>query len=90
MAHNILARAATGAALAVVLASVSAPVAQAAPAPASPGTGALAGPLALDNLLSLNFLAPTVRDAKRQVSGLVSGLSPAPANASGGLGRLLK
>ncbi|MEV0415153.1 hypothetical protein AB0I68_31250 [Streptomyces sp. NPDC050448] len=64
-------------------------VAVSAPAAARQGTDTLAGPLALDNLLSLNFLAPTVRDAKRQVSGLVSGLSPAPANASG-LGRLLK
>ncbi|WP_328923662.1 hypothetical protein OG429_02825 [Streptomyces sp. NBC_00190] len=63
--------------------------AQAAPATARQGADSLAGPLALDNLLSLKFLAPTVRDAKRQVGGLVSGLSPAPASASG-LGRLLK
>ncbi|MFK0252465.1 hypothetical protein [Streptomyces sp. NPDC090445] len=85
MTSSTLTRAAGGAALAVVLALVSAPTTQAAPAAARQG----AGPLALDNLLSLNFLAPTVRDAKRQVGGLVSGLSPAPAHASG-LGGLLK
>ncbi|MGZ9934843.1 hypothetical protein ACXNSR_33755 [Streptomyces sp. NC-S4] len=67
----------------------SAPTAQAAPAAAPQGIDSLAGPLRLDNLLTLGFLAPTVRDAKRQVTGLVSGLSPAPINASG-LSGLLK
>ncbi|MCF3182680.1 hypothetical protein IPZ70_22420 [Streptomyces polychromogenes] len=89
MAHNTFLRAAAGAALAVALSSVCAPAAQAAPVSARQGSDILAGPLALDNLLSLRFLTPTVRDAKRQVSGLVSGMSPTPANASG-LGRLLK
>ncbi|MFF3861433.1 hypothetical protein [Streptomyces sp. NPDC002209] len=89
MDHTTIIRVTAGAALAVVLASVSVPAAQAAPTAARKGVDTSAGPLALDNLLSLKFLAPTVRDAKHQVSGLVSGLSPAPANASG-LGFLLK
>ncbi|MFF1560880.1 hypothetical protein [Streptomyces sp. NPDC058279] len=56
-----------------------------------PGPRAQAGPLNLNNLLSLRFLTPTVRDAKQQVTGLNSGLSPAPANANAtGLGSLLK
>ncbi|MBW5485133.1 hypothetical protein [Streptomyces bambusae] len=88
MAHHTLARAAAGATLVLAVALVSAPTAHAAARPGG-AAGALAGPLSLDNLLSLGFLAPTVRDAKRQVSGLASGLSPAPANAAG-LGSLLK
>ncbi|MEV8536269.1 hypothetical protein [Streptomyces sp. NPDC051211] len=88
MAHHTAARIATGAALTVIVGLVSMPTVQAAEHP-SGGTGAVAGPLSLDNLLSLRFLAPTVRDAKRQISGLASGLSPAPAR-SVGLGSLLK
>ncbi|MGR4884279.1 hypothetical protein ACIPUC_33385 [Streptomyces sp. LARHCF249] len=49
----------------------------------------MAGPITLDNLLSLRFLSPTIRDAKRQIAGLASGVSPASANATG-LGSLLK
>ncbi|MGW7455818.1 hypothetical protein [Streptomyces sp. NPDC054787] len=85
MAHLTLARVVSGAALALAVGLASAPAAQAAPAPGRPS----AGPLSLDNLLSLRFLTPTVRDAKRQLTGVVSGLSPAPANATG-LGTLLK
>uniref|UniRef100_A0AAU2JSL4 Secreted protein n=1 Tax=Streptomyces sp. NBC_00049 TaxID=2903617 RepID=A0AAU2JSL4_9ACTN len=88
MAHHTAARIAAGAALTVLIGLVSMPTAQAAERP-SGGTGPLAGPLGLDNLLSLGFLAPTVRDAKQQVTGLVSGLSPAKAD-SAGLGSLLK
>ncbi|MFJ3726622.1 hypothetical protein ACIPYQ_29235 [Streptomyces sp. NPDC090045] len=88
MAHHIAARIATGAALAVLIGLVSMPTAQAAERP-SGGTGSVAGPLGVDNLLSLGFLAPTVRDAKRQISGLASGLSPAPASGVG-LASLLK
>ncbi|MFF5446331.1 hypothetical protein [Streptomyces sp. NPDC012888] len=88
MAHHNLSRVAAGAALAVVLGLVSAQAAQAAERPADP-LGSLVGPLSLDNLLSLGFLKPTVRDAKRQVSGLTSGLSPAPSNSTA-LGGLLK
>lgn len=80
MAHLTLARIVSGAALALAVGLASAPAAQAAPAP---------GPLSLDNLLSLRFLTPTVRDAKTQITDLASGLSPAPANAVG-LGSLLK
>ncbi|MEU9720551.1 hypothetical protein [Streptomyces sp. NPDC047976] len=87
MAHLNLARAVSGAALALAIGLAAAPTAQAAPAP-SAGTRA-AGPLSLDNLLSLRFLTPTVKDAKRQVSGLLTGLSPAPANSTA-LGGLLK
>ncbi|MCJ1678594.1 hypothetical protein MTF65_14795 [Streptomyces sp. APSN-46.1] len=89
MAHLTVARVVSGAALAITVGLVSAPTAQAAPAAERPSVGALAGPLSLDNLLSLRFLTPTVRDAKRQITGLASGLSPAPANAVG-LGHLLK
>ncbi|MFD9411963.1 hypothetical protein ACFWBN_33815 [Streptomyces sp. NPDC059989] len=85
MAHLTLARIASGAALALAVGLASAPAAQAAPAPERPS----ASPLSLDNLLSLRFLTPTVNDAKRQITGLASGLSPAPANATG-LGSLLK
>ncbi|MGW7462663.1 hypothetical protein [Streptomyces sp. NPDC054797] len=75
----------SGAALALAVGLASAPAAQAAAAPGRPS----ASPLGLDNLLSLRFLTPTVRDAKRQLTGVVSGLSPAPAHATG-LGSLLK
>ncbi|MFD9336639.1 hypothetical protein ACFWBF_19895 [Streptomyces sp. NPDC060028] len=77
------------AALAIAVGLVSTPTAQAAPSIDRSSTSALAGPLTLDNLLSLRFLTPTVRDAKRQITGLASGLSPTPANAAG-LGQLLK
>ncbi|MFJ3721523.1 hypothetical protein ACIPYQ_03015 [Streptomyces sp. NPDC090045] len=89
MAHLTVARIVSGAALAIAVGLASAPCAQAAPTPNRPGDSALAGPLSIDNLLSLRFLTPTVRDAKRQITGLASGLSPAPANATG-LGSLLK
>lgn len=89
MTHPTAARVVSGAALAIVLGLVSAPAAQAATSAERPSAGAQAGPLSLDNLLSLRFLTPTVRDAKRQITGLVSGLSPAPANVAG-LGQLLK
>lgn len=88
MVHLIIARIVSGAVLASVVGLTSASVAQAAPAVARSGDSALAGPLNVDNLLSLGFLTPTVRDAKHQVTGLVSGLSPAPARATG-LGSLL-
>ncbi|MEU9086271.1 hypothetical protein [Streptomyces sp. NPDC048357] len=87
MTHHTAARAAATAALTIAVALACAPAAQAAPRPG--GTGALAGPLSLDNLLSLRFLAPTVQDAKQQVLGLTSGLSPAKTSEAG-LGRLLK
>ncbi|MFF3618494.1 hypothetical protein [Streptomyces sp. NPDC002467] len=89
MAHHAAARIAAGAPLTVILGLISAPAAQAAPAAAPQGINSSAGPLSLDNLLSLGFLAPTVRDAKRQATGLVSGLSPTPTDASG-LSGLLK
>ncbi|MGR4879258.1 hypothetical protein ACIPUC_07485 [Streptomyces sp. LARHCF249] len=85
MAHLTFARIASGAALAIAVGLASAPAAQAAPPTGRPS----ASPLSVDNLLSLRFLTPTVRDAKRQITGLASGLSPAPANAVG-LGQLLK
>ncbi|MEU6755824.1 hypothetical protein [Streptomyces sp. NPDC046685] len=85
MAHLTVSRIMSGAALALVVGLASAPAAQAAPTPGRPS----ASPLSLDNLLSLRFLTPTVRDAKRQLGGLVSGMSPAPARATG-LGSLLK
>lgn len=84
MAHLNLARALSGAALALAIGLAAAPAAQAAPARPAP-----AGPLSLDNLLSLRFLTPTVKDAKHQVSGLLTGLSPAPASSTA-LGGLLK
>ncbi|MCB5180900.1 hypothetical protein [Streptomyces antimicrobicus] len=87
MTHCTVRRATAGAALAVVLALVCAPASQAAPA--HHGTGTTAGPLSLDNILSLRFLTPTVRDAKRQVGGLVFGMSPAPRDATA-LGGLLR
>ncbi|MCB5169935.1 hypothetical protein LG634_34680 [Streptomyces bambusae] len=92
MMHNTLARAAAGAALTVALCLVSAPAAQAAPGAARHGANLLTGPLSLDNLLSLRFLTPTVLDAKRQVTGLVSGMDPAQAAHPGasGLGGLIK
>ncbi|MCX5151637.1 hypothetical protein OHB36_33610 [Streptomyces sp. NBC_00320] len=89
MAHLTAARIVSGAALAVVVGLASAPSAQAAPTVNRPSDSALAAPLSVDNLLSLRFLTPTAQDAKRQIAGLVSGLSPAPANATG-LGSLLK
>ncbi|MFD0356212.1 hypothetical protein ACFVHW_21105 [Streptomyces sp. NPDC127110] len=90
MAHLTLARAVSGAALALAIGLAAAPAAQAAPAATRPAPAArAAGPLSLDNLLSLRFLTPTVQDAKRQVSGLLTGLSPAPANSTA-LGGLLK
>ncbi|WP_405980882.1 hypothetical protein [Streptomyces sp. NBC_00158] len=90
MAHLNLARALSGAALALAIGLAAAPVAQAAPAAtARPAPGTQAGPLGLDNLLSLRFLTPTVQDAKRQASGLLTGLSPAPASSTA-LGGLLK
>lgn len=89
MAHLTVARIVSGAALAISVALASAPCAQAAPTAERPAPTVQAGPLHLDNLLSLRFLTPTVRDAKRQITGLASGLSPAPANAVG-LGSLLK
>ncbi|MFG2874594.1 hypothetical protein ACGFYU_06220 [Streptomyces sp. NPDC048337] len=89
MTNHTAARIIAGAALTVLIGVVSVPAAQAAERPGGGIGGALAGPLSLDNLLSLRFLTPTVRDAKRQVTGLASGLSPAPAHAVG-LGRLLK
>ncbi|MCX5377796.1 hypothetical protein [Streptomyces sp. NBC_00091] len=89
MAHPTIARVVSGLALAITVGLVSAPTAQAVPAADRPSVGAPAGPLSLDNLLSLRFLTPTVRDAKHQITGLASGLSPAPANAVG-LGQQLK
>ncbi|MGE7390470.1 hypothetical protein ACQKM2_33825 [Streptomyces sp. NPDC004126] len=91
MAHLNLARAVSGAALALTIGLAAAPAAQAAPsAAARPApAGQAAGPLSLDNLLSLRFLTPTVQDAKRQVVGLVTGLSPAPTSSTA-LGGLLK
>ncbi|MFB7180440.1 hypothetical protein ACFCYI_22395 [Streptomyces sp. NPDC056257] len=88
MTHHTAARAAATAALTIAVALACAPAAQAAERPGG-GTGALAGPLSLDNLLSLRFLAPTVQDAKQQILGLASGLSPAKTDEAG-LGRLLK
>lgn len=93
MAHLNLARALSGAALALAIGLAAAPTAQAAstaarPAPGTQAAGPL-GPLGLDNLLSLGFLTPTVQDAKRQVVGLVAGLSPAPTSSTA-LGGLLK
>lgn len=89
MAHLTSARIVSGAALAVAVGLACVPTAHAAPTAARPASSPQAGPLSLDNLLSLRFLTPTVRDVKRQISGLASGLSQAPADASG-LGRLLK
>ncbi|MFF5808539.1 hypothetical protein [Streptomyces sp. NPDC012746] len=98
MAHHILARAVAGAALTAAVALASAPAAQAAPAAHAAqaavrpggGTAVLGGPISLDDILSLRFVTPTVQDAKRQLSGLVGGLSQAPAPATAvGLGRLL-
>lgn len=89
MVHLTLARALSGAALAIAVGLVSATAAHAAPAADRASAGTLAGPLSLDNLLSLRFLTPTVKDAKRQIAGLATGLSPAPANATA-LGNLLK
>ncbi|MFJ6757061.1 hypothetical protein ACIQNK_18805 [Streptomyces sp. NPDC091273] len=89
MAHLTLARIVSGVALALAVGLVSAPVAQAAPVTVRPAASTGAGALSLDNLLSLRFLTPTVQDAKRQVTGLVSGLSPAPTSATA-LGGLLK
>ncbi|RSS99932.1 hypothetical protein EF910_33530 [Streptomyces sp. WAC07149] len=90
MAHLNLARAVSGAALALAIALTAAPAAQAAPSAPLPAPGTrAAGPLSLDNLLSLRFLTPTVQDAKRQVSGLLTGLSPAPTSSTA-LGGLLK
>ncbi|MCX5378595.1 hypothetical protein [Streptomyces sp. NBC_00091] len=89
MAHLTLTRVLSGAALALAVGLASAPAAQAAPTAVRPSDSVLAGPLSVDNLLSLRFLTPTVRDAKHQVTGIASGLSPAPANAVG-LGSLLK
>ncbi|MER5530286.1 hypothetical protein ABT075_37855 [Streptomyces sp. NPDC002677] len=56
---------------------------------ARPAPSTQTGPLSLDNLISLRSVTPTVRDVKRQVTGIVTGLSPAPAHAAG-LGSLLK
>ncbi|AZM88972.1 MULTISPECIES: hypothetical protein [Streptomyces] len=90
MAHLNLARALSGAALALAIGLAAAPAAQAAPSAARPApAGRAAGPLSLDNLLSLRFLTPTVKDAKHQVSGLLTGLSPAPASSTA-LGGLLR
>ncbi|MFJ3722009.1 hypothetical protein ACIPYQ_05480 [Streptomyces sp. NPDC090045] len=89
MAHLTLARIVSGVALTLAIGLLSAPVAQAAPATVRPVPTTGAGALSLDNLLSLRFLTPTVQDAKRQVTGLVRGLSPAPTTATA-LGGLLK
>ncbi|SNX88176.1 hypothetical protein SAMN06272735_8613 [Streptomyces sp. TLI_55] len=85
MAHTAV-RVAAGTALAIALVLLCTPAAQAA---GRAGLGsATAGPLSLDNLLSLDFVAPTVQDARRQVVGLTSGLAPAGAGHVG-LGRLI-
>lgn len=89
MAHFTIARIVSGAVLAGAVGLASASAVHASPAVARSSSTAVAGPLSVDNLLSLRFLAPTVRDAKRQVTGLVAGLSPAPLSATA-LGSLLK
>ncbi|MEU7605435.1 hypothetical protein [Streptomyces sp. NPDC041003] len=68
----------SGAALAAAVGLACTPIAQAAPTAAHPASSTQNGPLSLDNPLSLRFLTPTVRDAGRQATGIVTGLSRRP------------
>ncbi|WP_329201771.1 MULTISPECIES: hypothetical protein [unclassified Streptomyces] len=89
MARLALSSIVSAAALSAIGIACASTAQAAAPTAARPTPSTQAGPLSLDYLLSLRFLTPTVRDAKRQLTGAVTGLSPAPAYVAG-LGSLLK